>query len=1484
MICPRCGVSISASARFCSSCGFKLQELAPDQATSFGPAAPDVLEEHLRHQRYASVIAATSGSTAPRLVELRAEAQQLFEKSIQQLVTIYRQHHGSRPLADKDAEALLPYYNDEIDGIDEPFEADAYATALLGQAEQELAAHADDDRVRSLIYAARVLPVSEPERYTGAGDRLLTRIDSAPGDDASQMDDHAGNGSASAERPTILLSAEMVAPPAASSVPTTKLLGDEDDLHGPAATLLLSDEPDLALEALTRLESLLAELGDQATIQDQLRHAQELIDADSPYSNRLRRAEAQQPALEQVQLLETLLARPLSEWLSETLDLEAETGRIIALIEAAFDSDSPIAQELRARRDHTLQQRTLLSEKLKSLEELGGQALVEQLEDLERELPSDLPVLAQAQQRRTAYQTQQGQAREAEAAQKTRAALREQYRRLRIDLDNFILAPLPDPSQLLELRDQAQGASENPVLREDHPLDSATFAYYDLLITSRIYDVTRPSEKAQEGQTAVNSGDLLVGYRLFQEDLADALRGDNPEHRLVAERNVREALTKLVASLEADVRAALADAEDRLARFDYASVQASLLAQRQHVRDAEVEIAPDLELQLAALLDEAARMAERTKQVEMLRERAASYVEPEDSSPEYRRAIETLETACGLAPWLDDDLAPQIADLRLHEERYVSGLINRARVASRGRAYAEAERLLETAERNVGTPEQQQAVDSLRSAIFAQKENEQNRAEMIQAAHALAQAAEKGKDLDLLAAQIGGERERIGSRENPKVDDQSWTSINTLVSLAEERLAVWKRYQKVLSQAEQAMFLGNQALLDETLRQMRMMSEHRFLPIEEDLRQIKKTASLGSRAERARRLLSEIREALETSDRVVSPERISQVLLLTDAFDDDDIVADRQLLESIYPLLFERTRLAGYAEQRLFGELKAAYDQLTPELQRDPIISRLAQEAELALARKSFEEELQALLRRTRSRFEQGWFDPASFQEAVDELSAFARSAAPLQRQESPQLASAALDQLEQVARQLSSARVDLQNYRVQDARRRVKLVLQTLPTSEVAASTLLYSYYADLRYLRDQLQDVERDLAVQEQGGTTTQRAFDEIVQGYTTAVSEPRTAFNKVELQRTLAKFSAVTSPQHQVILASYTQTISAITRLLQHISDIESLMIDGPNPSSEPGQSASVGGRGRKRLVEAALNDALHQSQEIVSTPQGMVWLGIADDPKYQALRQYLPLADVLEAADSWLAQTSMLDMSLSKLSHLRRQFEPLQALDLKPKDQDTLKNADLGRLIVACEERWPRLARRKNDLVRRIEAKTALRKRLGWLFTSGTFVALIGIGGWSFQPTHDATISLLVGTLTPTPSPTLAPTPTSTTSPSGPTVVVVTATPLPTSTPIPTPTPIPPQSGVVIVPGSANVRARPDVQLEPIGVVVAGDEIELTGFTDAPSGVRWYRLDVPDRQLRDVWLLARIEVKDKVYDSLRFEGREALRPELYVPFAP
>ena len=122
------------------------------------------------------------------------------------------------------------------------------------------------------------------------------------------------------------------------------------------------------------------------------------------------------------------------------------------------------------------------------------------------------------------------------------------------------------------------------------------------------------------------------------------------------------------------------------------------------------------------------------------------------------------------------------------------------------------------------------------------------------------------------------------------------------------------------------------------------------------------------------------------------------------------------------------------------------------------------------------------------------------------------------------------------------------------------------------------------------------------------------------------------------------------------------------------------------------------------------------------------------------------------------------------------------------------------------------------------------------------------------------------------------------PAGTSFVVVTATPIPTNTPIPTPTPVPPQAGVVIVPGKANVRSHPNANLDRIDIVEAGDEVLVTGFTTAPDGARWYRLEVPSRNLLNAWLLAEVPVQGQPKQTIRLEGGAALNPALELPYQP
>jgi hypothetical protein len=87
----------------------------------------------------------------------------------------------------------------------------------------------------------------------------------------------------------------------------------------------------------------------------------------------------------------------------------------------------------------------------------------------------------------------------------------------------------------------------------------------------------------------------------------------------------------------------------------------------------------------------------------------------------------------------------------------------------------------------------------------------------------------------------------------------------------------------------------------------------------------------------------------------------------------------------------------------------------------------------------------------------------------------------------------------------------------------------------------------------------------------------------------------------------------------------------------------------------------------------------------------------------------------------------------------------------------------------------------------------------------------------------------------------------------------------------------------VPGTANVRQSPNLNLDRVGVVTAGDDVLVTGFADEPDGTRWYRIDLPESGLNGVWLLATITVRGTVYDSVRLlDNGGELHPALGIPW--
>jgi hypothetical protein len=1507
MRCPQCGHEVPAASRFCGECGMNLRMLLQ-------PAVLDLdrAQYLLKSSRYAAVIAGIPETAAPALRELRAEAQRQFDQSVAIMADTYWERYQDKPPTTRRVSKLSGVFRERTPAgiaIDDAFESNTYIAALLARARRILDESQDSGKARAVIYAAQVLP--NQQQHTAAIERFLATLDppSAPAvalpapEDGAQAELVAQPliAEQDGERPVPLL--PMLQPPSAPDtngdtpdhvLPTTE--PPDNDHFSPLSEVepvsdpppaspdpASSDSAQAELKAIEAVEKLINDRADLAQIDAQLAETQALVTPESMYEKRLQRASAQVQVLRDDQpALDALLARPLAEWLERGDQLAQESDAIMERIQAVFDNDAPLVQDWRERRQRRLAEWQNTRDQIAELAQLDGQKLVVQLEALEQ-LPSDFPQLAQARARRAAYQQALDHAVSEEENRRIRVQQQEQQRILKLELDNRYHELDSDPQQLVAVRDEAEKSSLIDLPAADNPLDAESFAYYDLLFASRYRSLTRPNAKVEQGQTLVGAREYLQAYKLLLEAYAELQHSDDPDARTGTKRALDIAIAELKTDLETDAEVTLHDVDELLARFNYQAAQQNLQAQRGRIDAAEIGIDQRLDQRLREAETQVERLSNRDRQARAQLEQAETSAPIGGANPDFPRALGQLAQAAQLAPWLDVEIGHRSDQFRERRNQFVADRIQRANLVRQNgtdEGFHEAELLLGQAEANASNDAQRAEISQLRGTIIHQQQNRQRQELMLNAAHQLADEAKQGNELELLSARVAAERDRIGPQQTPNVDSSTWAELNGYLTAAEKRIDSWRAFHELISQAEQAAFLGDQKVKDSLVKQLAAMSEHTYLPFQERISRVEQIARQGTKLDRARHLIDKIREDLASNQSEITADRLFQVLHNTSDLDKDpEIAEDRIFLKNILPLYQTRDDLSAALSVGDFANFDQLYSNITAEdIKRSPVVSRLKQQADIARGRASFEQEYQALLRKVRPLFNNGWDDPVGFQEAVDTIRSYAGQTPPALRSEQPRLHADAIDQLDNVASSLASARADNDHYRYQSALARVQAIINDLPLSAISAKNMLGSYASELSFLREIMVRHGERLNAALIYGESLGKAFREAVSAYSDCAGDERRAFRKSELIKAQGMFAAIDAPEYLGRRDTYIATIRDINDLIDRVDAAEEFMISGQNQSDD--RQPSQGGLQRRKLAEVELNAILDRSKALRQSSEGVIWRGIQDDPKYRALRANLELAKALGDADEWLSRSKNLNQTYGQLRNLRGDADDLKALNLPGSRDGELTQVGLHRLVEACGERWQEINARLGKM--NAATKTIERRRSRAMFWAIGLVLLAALaaGAWQVPSVRSGVSDLVNGIPTPTPTPTIALAPQTV----APIAVVVTATPMPTATPVPTQTPVPPQPGVVIVPGRANVRARPNADLPAVDNVVAGNEVVVTGYAVAPDGTVWYRIDVASRQRSGVWLLAKVPVQGQTFDTVRFDNNATLDPALQVPYAP
>lgn len=1468
MRCSKCGHENASQARFCVTCGEELSNSpAPERAQ---------LQALLESGHFASLIKTEVPENAdPDLKQLLDESRRRFATTIEQMVSLYEERFGLREWNERRARTALQDFREKTragSAIDDPSEAEAYAEALIQEA-RSCIAHGETEQARARLNVLQVLPQQR--------DKHRLTIEALNKDISS-------NGRSSEPRPTTPDSPAL----------TRRLDLPLDDRSGPLALPSPDPAADRAIDlALGSLEALEAQIERQASLSHEelvrpadqrpgwpelttaLNNAQGLVPATSPLFPRLASATNRLELLRgSVPELLAILERPLADWLKSGSNLEQTSTDLLAKLDQGFGPDRAPIPGLSLYRDRCLDEVRAVTAQLASLEVLDGEALETQFRALEQlQIPGDLPQMGTARDRVKDYQTKLKESQEKEDARKLRESRIREYSDKRRELDNLYEDADPRAESFILLRGEASAIASTSLLTpNENPLDPETFAYYDLLFASRYRTLTAPSELANLAQTQLGKGDYLQAFRTHQKSVTDLEGGDDKLALQTARTLLHNARAALLKNLEETAREALASVQRYLSLFDYRAADQTLETQRKYISDAGIKLDPQLLEALDRESKATQELATRERNARDLIERADQLTQPGSPNPDYPGALEALDKAAQIASWLQASIERQAEQVRLRRSDAVDGQIKLAEVRIKGgtlAAFAEAEKLLSSAEKNASQNSELGQIKLLRDKIEDRRNTIEQIEQLRATAFSLADDARAGTNLDLLPGRIIQTRHRIGPQDDKRIDEGNWAEIERFLTTAEERLGAREEFNGLVTRAEQAALLGKEQDFTELLSAITdLTSRHTFLKLG-TAEALARQARQGSRIERARQYIDKIRRKLEESDQTLSADEINSAILTTEDYDsDEEIKKDRAFLGKMLPLYRDRDLLKNALRVSDFAEFDRIYQRLGTEIQSDPRISRLKQEAEIERARALFQQGYDTLQREAKARFRDGWDNPDKLVDFVSRLRAFADQLPAAQRSEEPALAPTIIGELESLTETLVGARADYENLRYPAALRRIESALSVIPVSPTQG-TLIDAYASTLAYLRTVLTGVREEINGYIKDGDGDKNLLSGAIEAYNSCVGNPQEAFNKAKLVAVRNRFMLPVSRQRMAERDGYAQILKRITDLIDDTDAIEDLIISGHSRGEQAPTKQS--GAERLAMVEQHINALITESKEIRNTPEGASWLGIQEYVRFRALSDHRRLARDLAEAEQWLERARGLQQPVANLRRLRADAENLNLSIVGSKIESDLRQADCMVLIEKCKDFSGEINIRVPKIQAEIKRRESQSKRT--IGTGVLLVILIALGfvAWNVAALHDPIVVALIGTLTPVPSPVVG-------TPVGSGVIVVTATPIPTITPIPTPTPIPPQAGIVIIPGTANVRAKPNINFERVGIVEAGDVIQVTGFTTEPDGTLWYRLDVPERHLLGVWLLAKVTVQGQSKQTIRLEGGAELNPALQLQY--
>lgn len=1469
MYCPTCNSDIQDQARFCSSCG----------APVITNAAPST-------EIIAAILQIAAPFTAKRLSPLVASS---LEAALYKHTSV-----GSLQPAELNSyiNALIEHANvlATEKAIASNILAPLYCVIALGSEQYREEVEA---RIEHIWVSDEVSRKYQKEHTLLPPQALL--VEDAPGDITGiNVIEH-----------TTLAEVDLDA-----ILMQTDLTGIEADFELPAADQAAIDALN-ALDQSLKLDTL------PAQVHARLADARAAVEQAPSYQNRLDLAAGRAALLlDTVPALKARLERPVNDWLSDNRVedlteptkiyhlLTAEINAIGALcdkVDQFFQSDDFVARPLRSQFDQFTSIIHELLAHLAQLPNLSDEALVAVLAKLELQFPKGLPLLAPHKMRRDAYLLEQERQQRAEQDARDRAARRSDYLSFRRHLDTLYNAPRSDVTKLLETRDQSITASTDGLLRQvDNPLDIAATHYYDLLFADLHRRLTASSAKAEEAATYEQANQLYKAYVAYKDDFAEKQSGDDLAVIEMAREKVRDIEQKLLKSLAQQANTAFISIEEFLTRHSYEAALERLATIPTLYAQAELDLPPEYRPTIGELTKRARQGKEADDQAQLyLNQVSGLLAETLDDAgaaaavaPAIDRALYLLDQAATSAHWRDTEITRRREEVEHRRQAFIStqiALASGARQRGDFVSLTEARDRLNQVQICASTTEQRDEIKQLLVDLGVQEQNQRQIASIKQRALDLAKQAEAGQDLDVVIASVTTERNRIGKRDYPALDSQNWGEIDRDLTLAEQRVRMWQRYIRLRDEAEQYATDGAEQDLNIRFAEINTeLSAATYLPILADRSRLSKLVRQRSKIVRLRMMLDGLVEDLATNASLVTAERLDNAIGLSNLYatgsdTDSDIAQTVAGLENQLLFVSLRDRLAESVSD--FTRFESIYQTAPDDIRKRPQIIQLKQTAESAFASSRFDTQLYTLMQEVEPQFSQGWDTPANFQHAVSQIKAL-REQVPLARREEPRLAGRTVTALDRLARQLPIARSLTNERNYADAIASIELMLTWIPVPMSHQDSALQPYNSELSILRNRLEGKQKALKEDFEEFKKQEGLLTTAIRNYMAVVSDEKVAFHKGKLQDSLREFAILGMLQDKV--APYTAALTAIIAVIDKLDACVTTVI---SQSSDGVAKVDAHGATREQTLKTLLQEIAEDSKQIKNIPPGIYWSGIQDLNAYKTLLAHTAIARIIGVADNWLACSQgykkLPDTQLKDLQDIVT--EAMAGLKLDPTLDGELQQS-LPRVKTAIDQRRKEIGARKEEVDARREEiikqqKTiADSKRRRWAVNIfGAFFLFIAIASITYlvPSTRAYTSSLLFGTPTPQPIATLSSAQLTATNAAR-TPVVVTPTPEPTPTLVPTPTPVPPQAGVIVFPGRINVRQRPDLSLEGITFVTAGDEVVITGYTDDPVGQRWYRLDVVTRNLRDVWLLYQAADRGQTYETVRLDGGAQLNPLLTLPY--